>query len=101
MGASRTIRGRTSPQLTENDISAGLYPDTQFTEQPRQERVVGLVVDDEAGVEREALVVDGADVATCRALALEDGDIVARASRTCAAPRPLTPAPITAIRIEC
>ena len=43
-----------SPQLTENDISAALYPDAELAEQPRQERVVRLVVDDEAGVEREA-----------------------------------------------
>ena len=54
----------------------GLYPDTQFAEQPRQERVVGLVVDDEAGVERKAFVVHRAHVAPRRARALEDGDVV-------------------------
>ena len=76
-GGVPTTRGRSWPQLTENDISAGCTCDAELAEQPRQERVVRLVVDDEARVEGEAPAC--CTVRTCppaRARALEDGDVV-------------------------
>src|SRR5581483_5291499 len=53
-----------------------LRADVELAEEPGQIRVVRLVVDDEAGVEAEAAVLDRVDVAARTRVGLEDLHVV-------------------------
>ena len=63
-------------QLTENDMSDSCVRDPQLAEQPPEQRVVALVVDEEARVERQAVVDDGVRVPARAAVALEHVHVV-------------------------
>ena len=72
----------------------------ELAEEPAEQRVVALVVDEEAGVEREAVVHDRVRVpARAARRARTRATSCARAS-TYAAPEPEMPLPTTAIRIN-
>ena len=50
--------------------------DAELREQPAEQRIVALVVDEEAGVEREAVVRDGVRVPAGATVALEHMHVV-------------------------
>jgi hypothetical protein len=64
---------------------AGLGCDAEFSEQRRESRVGGLVVDEEAGIEVELLVRqgDGVGVTAKIGVALEDRNLVLRRKKVC------------------
>ena len=58
-----------------------MRPDTELAEQPAEQRIVPLVVDEEARVEREPVVDDRVRVATRAAVAFEHMDFVGRGKK--------------------